>query len=704
MNGTKSTDGKTFGAIHTVLAGVVNRSTRTVLGRAVSFLAVASLAVASLIPLSAPAAPAGRVPERILVQPKDAAPEAALQALFASHGAAQVGAIHQINVRVLHVPEARLDTVLAALQHNPNIEFAEPDYLVEPDLVPNDAYYSSEWHLQKIQAPQAWDITTGSNTITIAVLDTGVEPTHPDLSAKLVPGWNFYDNNSNTADLLGHGTAVAGTAAAMSDNTAGVASLAWGCLIMPIRITDTNGNAALSTIASALSWAADNGARVANVSYSVSWSSTVASGAQYFMSKGGLTTISAGNDGKLYTWTDNPYVLTVSATDANDVIATWSTTGDNIDISAPGVNVMTTAVGARYGNASGTSFSSPIVAGVAALVLSIKPSLSGAQVRTLLEQSADDLGPAGWDTSYGYGRVNAYKAVVAAGGNVATNTPAPIATILSPATGSVISNLVTVSVSATDTVGIAMVKCYLNGACVGTNFSVPAAFSWDTTRYANGSYALQALAVDAAGNTGTSSVVTVTVQNPVPDTTPPTAQIISPANGAAVSGVNSVNVSATDNVGVSKVEWYLDGALAGSSATASPTFSWDTTASGNGSHSLQGKAYDAAGNSSMSASVTVTVQNAVADTTPPTVQVTSPTSGTTVASKTTKVYVTASDNVGVTRVDLLVDGKNYATSSSATPVFSCNTSKLSRGSHTLQAVAYDAAGNSTRSTVITVYK
>jgi len=100
----------------------------------------------------------------------------------------------------------------------------------------------------------------------------------------------------------------------------------------------------------------------------------------------------------------------------------------------------------------------------------------------------------------------------------------------------------------------------------------------------------------------------------------------------------------------------------------------------------------------------VTVQNAVADTTPPTAQVTSPTSGTTVASKTTKVYVTASDNVGVTRVDLLVDGKNYATSSSATPMFSWTTSKLSRGSHTLQAIAYDAAGNSTRSSVVTVYK
>src|SRR5205823_2442207 len=155
MNGTKSTDGESFGAITTALVGVVNHSTRTVLGRAVSFLAVASLAVASLTPLSAAAAPAGRVPERILVQPKHAAPEAALQAVFTGQGARQAGAIHQINVRILHVPEARLGRVLESLNHNPLIEFAEPDYLFEPAAVPNDTYYSLEWHLPKIAAPAA---------------------------------------------------------------------------------------------------------------------------------------------------------------------------------------------------------------------------------------------------------------------------------------------------------------------------------------------------------------------------------------------------------------------------------------------------------------------------------------------------------------------------------------------------------------------
>ncbi len=705
MNGTKSTDGETIGAIPAALVVVVNHSPRTVLRRAVSFLAVASLAVVSLIPLSAPAAPAGRVPERILVQPKEAAPEAALQAVFAGHGAREAGAIHQINVRILHVPEARLGRVLESLKHNPLIEFAEPDYLFAQAAVPNDTYYSLEWHLPKIAAPAAWDTTVGSSNVVIAVLDSGVDGTHPDLAAQLVAGWNFYDNNADTSDVNGHGTGVAGTAAALSNNGQGVASLAWVCKLMPIRVSDASGYASASAIASGLTWAADHGARVANLSFdNVSTVSSLSTAAQYFQSKGGVVVSAAGNDGLFDATTDNPLFLKVSATDSTDTLASWSNTGNNVDVAAPGVTIATTMSGGGYGYGTGTSFSSPIVAGVAALVLSVNPNLTPGQVTAIIETTADDLGPVGWDPQYGYGRVNASRAVQAALSAGATDTTPPTAAILSPVSGMVVSNLVTINVSGTDNVGITRIECYLNGACVGTNSVAPATFTWDTTGYTNGSYSLQARAYDAAGNMGVSAMDTVTVQNAAPDTTPPTVQITAPTTGSSVVGAVSVNINGSDNVGVTRIEWYLDGALVGSSATAPASFSWNTTNSANGSHTLQAKAYDAAGNSSASATVTVTVQNAVADTTPPTAQVTSPTSGTTVASKTTKVYVTASDKVGVTRVDLLVDGKNYATSSSATPVFSWTTSKLSRGSHTLQAIAYDAAGNSTRSSVVTVYK
>src|SRR6185369_2169961 len=154
---------------------------------------------------------------------------------------------------------------------------------------------------------------------------------------------------------------------------------------------------------------------------------------------------------------------------------------------------------------------------------------------------------------------------------------------------------------------------------------------------ANGSYTIQAKAYDTAGNSGTSPGVSVTVQN---DATTPTVQITSPTAGSTVSGTVSVSVSASDNVGVTKVEWYRNGVLAGSSSSASATFSWSTTASPNGSYTIQAKAYDAAGNSGASPGIGVTVQN---DATPPTVQITAPAAGSTV-SGTVSVSVSASDN------------------------------------------------------------
>jgi len=252
-------------------------------------------------------------------------------------------------------------------------------------------------------------------------------------------------------------------------------------------------------------------------------------------------------------------------------------------------------------------------------------------------------------------------------------------------------------------VGVTKVECYVNGALTATSTTTPATFSWNTTVYPNSSCTLQVKAYDAAGNVGASALESVSVQNTVADTTAPTVGITAPAAGSTVSGVVSVTVSSSDNVGVTRVEWYLNGTLAGSSPNATSAFSWNTATYPNGPCTLQARAYDAAANVRASAVVNVTVQNVVTDTTPPSVQITSPASGATLL-KTTKVYVAANDNVGVTRVDLLVDGKLYSTSSSSTPVFSWNTMKIARGSHTLQAVAYDAAGNSTRSSSVTANK
>src|SRR5262249_22661351 len=150
--------------------------------------------------------------------------------------------------------DPRVDARLAlqALRSRRDVESAELDRLCPPESIADDPRFKDEWYLNRIDAPEAWDVTTGSGDVTIAILDTGVDGTHPDLAGKTVPGWNFYNENDDTRDVEGHGTMVAGVAAASSNNGIGVTSVAWGCRIMPIRVTDAVGNAAWSRVAHGL--------------------------------------------------------------------------------------------------------------------------------------------------------------------------------------------------------------------------------------------------------------------------------------------------------------------------------------------------------------------------------------------------------------------------------------------------------------------
>jgi subtilisin family serine protease len=362
------------------------------------------------------------VPGRILVQFHSQTPAYKARSIVLSHGAHISQEIPKIGVQVVELPDGANEAdAVKAFAALPEVEFAELDWLFRPDdVTPNDPNYSSEWYLKTISAPAAWSLSTGSSDVIIAIIDTGVDSTHPDLSGKIAPGWNFFDNNSDTRDVVGHGTAVAGAAAASSNNGVGVASVAWGCLIIPVRVSNTQGNASASAIANGLRWAADNGARVANISYNVTGNATVTSAAKYFQQAGGVVTVSAGNDAAFNPSPDNKYVLTVSATDNLDNLAYYSNTGNNIDLSAPGSVIYTTLAGGGYGYASGTSFSAPIVAGAAGLVMSANSSLIPTKVQDILKQSADEKGAPGWDPSYGSGRLNAANAValaLAQGGN-----------------------------------------------------------------------------------------------------------------------------------------------------------------------------------------------------------------------------------------------------------------------------------------------
>lgn len=574
-------------------------------------LACAGLAFALLARAGAPAsgqpASPGFVPGRILVGFRKNVSGARVAALVGAAKAQVVREIPQIGVRVLQLPAGASEAAAArAFGQQPEVAFAEPDWAVAPDATPNDPYFGSQWPLNKISAPQAWDQTTGDSSVIVAILDTGCDPTHPDLATKYVPGYNTFDNNTDTRDVYGHGTAVAGCAAAATSNGTGIASAGWNCRLMPMRISDTSGMGYGHTIAAALTWAADHGARVANVSYRIDFSSTVAEAAAYFASKGGVVTMSAGNNATTFTTPDDPNILVVSATDSADAPASFTNTGTNVDLAAPGVSIYTTNRGGSYGSWSGTSFSAPITAGVVALVVSANPVLTAAELQKVLKDSATDRGAAGWDSGYGWGRINAAAAVSLAVGGGAGPTEdliAPTVTVTAPASGATVSGTVSVLANASDNVGVASVAFALGGVSLGTDSSSPYSVHWNTTTAANGAHTLTATATDSTGNSA-SAQVTVTVNN-FADTTAPTVAITSPTSGASINRTVSVSVNTADNIGVVKVELYVDGKLTATSTTAPFTTKWNAQKAAAGAHSLICKAYDAAGNGNASAAVSV---------------------------------------------------------------------------------------------------
>jgi thermitase len=554
--------------------------------------------------------PTDVVPGQLLVQTRFGANPNVVARTLSSNGASDQKQISQIGVHVLRVPEPAIDRVQQALSSTGLFTFVERDHIARTVATPNDPDFTSQWHLSKIQASSAWNMTTGLSSVTIGFADTGVYPTHEDLASKLVPGWNFVNGTNNTADDNGHGTATAGSAAAATNNGVGVSALGWSNTIMPLVIADSTGYATYSNVASAITYAADHGVRIINISLAGSSSSSILESAvSYAWNKGSVVFASAGNFSS-----SSPYypaactnAVAVSATDANDNRSSYSNYGNWITLSAPGDNILTTNNGGGYGYWSGTSFSSPIAASVAALVLSVRPSLSASALVTLLEQNSDDLGTPGYDTSFGWGRVNAYKAVTAAM-NIIVDTIPPTVSITSPIAGATVAGTLAVSGSATDsTDGVAKIEYYVDNQLMSSTASSPFSFSWSTTSVPNGSHTLMVKAYDAASNVGQASV-SVNVSNvTVVDTTPPTVAITSPANGSTVGSKNTkITVSATDNVGVTQVCIYIDGVLQATLTTAPYSYTWNTRRVSSGQHTITASAWDAAGNVGHAAPITVT--------------------------------------------------------------------------------------------------
>jgi len=522
--------------------------------------------------------PERHVAGRVLVQPRAGLSPAELDKLVKPHGGKSKKIMKGIKVHVIELPpQANAVAVAEALSKNKHVKFAEVDGVVDPSLYPNDPRYPYAWHLPKIGAPEAWDRALGDG-VTIAILDTGVDATHEDFAGRIVAGWNFYDNNNDTSDIGGHGTAVAGSAAAAGNNAIGVASVGMNARIMPIRITDASGYGFYSMIADGIVFAADNGAKVANISFlGVSNSATVEAAAQYMRSKGGVVVTSGGNTAALRTEPVSSAITVVAATDSADAKASFSSWGDYIDIAAPGVSIWTTTKGGGYGGFSGTSAASPVVAGAYALLMSAKPGLAPAALDDLLFSTALDLGTAGKDPEFGAGRVNVAAAMQQAlGSPPPSDTQAPQVAIITPGNGQTASGLVAVDVMADDNLGVTKVELYAKSILVASDTGTPYAFTLDTSPYPDGPLALQAKAYDAAGNVGASSTVTVTVAN---DTVPPTVQITNPSNGATVSGTVNISVAASDDKKVSRIVLKIDGKEVMNAYGSSLSYSWSVPSS-----------------------------------------------------------------------------------------------------------------------------
>jgi thermitase len=304
-----------------------------------------------------------------------------------------------------------VEKAIKALEKNPNVLYAEPNYIVQAVWTPNDTYYvSHQYGPQLTQTNLAWDITRGLSSQVVAVVDTGVDYTHEDLDSKTILGYDFVQNDWDPMDRNDHGTHVAGTVAAETNNGQGVAGMAPNTKVLAVRVLDNRGNGSLTDVADGILYAADYGAEVINLSLGCDCDTQALEDAvNYAWNSGSVVVAAAGNDGISTTFEPASYenVIAVGAVDANDNVASFSNYGTWVDVTAPGVDIASTVRRDGYAYMSGTSMASPHVAGLAGLLAG--QGRSNLEIRQAIENTADTI--SGTGTYFKHGRINAYNAI-----------------------------------------------------------------------------------------------------------------------------------------------------------------------------------------------------------------------------------------------------------------------------------------------------
>ncbi|HWS31865.1 MAG TPA: S8 family serine peptidase [Actinoplanes sp.] len=501
--------------------------------------------------------------------------------------------LEEVRVKSVSVPSDRAAAVTAALKADPNVSYVETDLVASKlDVTPNDTYFASQPELKQIKVPTAWDTTTGAK-IKVAVVDTGVKVVG-DLRGKVLTGRSFVKGAKTSTDDEGHGTIVASLIAAKTNNGAGIAGVCAQCEILPVKVLNSEGEGYYSDIANGIIWAAKQNAKIINLSLGGKGSAAVLRDAvAYANLRGALVVAAAGNDGKTsYTYpaayTD---VLSVGANNTRSSggtgMASFSTHGSWVDVSAPGITAGMDLYGnyyeddrTKYYPVQGTSFSSPLVAGVAALIASHRPTYTNYSIQRAIANSATKNS---WTK---YGRVDAAKALT-----ISRDGTPPTATGFTPGANAKVRNGAAITpIGVADASGIRRVDLYVDGVWNSYDYTAPFAPVLKTPGK-NGAIKVQLRITDKAGNFTWLPIRTVIADNVVPKVTVTKA----PANKKKVKGTVKVYAAASDKNGISKVQLLVNGKVVATDTAAAYVFSFKV-ASQKKTMKVRVRAYDKAGN------------------------------------------------------------------------------------------------------------
>lgn len=362
---------------------------------------------------------------QLLVKFEDGTSPTVANAVLERADAEPEGSVPEIGVRVVDVPAGETAEAITALKASPVVEFVERDVSVEMlETTPNDSLWSSQWGPLVIGAPRGWEKTTGAPDVVVAVLDTGIDASHPDLSGSLVQGYDFSNGDSVADDDNGHGTAAAAVVAARTNNALGHAGICWRCSLMPIKVLGADGFGTNSAVASGIVWAVDRGADVISMSLGgPGTTQTLTNAVEYAAGKGVVLVAAAGNSGSATANYPAAYPEVVSVAGMTEVGAlySWSNFGSWVQVAAPGCNTAA-YLGAGYVTFCGTSSATPVVAGLAGLLRSARPGLSKAEVEQAIRSTAVPF-----SSAVRFGRIDVHAALASV-----TKAPPPPPVLVSP--------------------------------------------------------------------------------------------------------------------------------------------------------------------------------------------------------------------------------------------------------------------------------